>query len=486
MTSTAPALRYGTPAARWTIVATVLGSGIAFLDSTVVNVALPAIERDLDAGMSGLQWTIDSYLVALGALLLLGGSLGDLFGRRLVFVAGLVAFGVASAACALAPSVGALVAARAAQGAAAAMLVPGSLAILSASFHPDDRGRAIGAWSGLSGVTTALGPFVGGWMVDAATWRLVFLVNLPLIAIAVAIALAHVPETRDTTVARHVDVPGALTASVALAGVTYAVIEGPARSWTDPAVAGALVVGLAAAVAFIAVERRVAQPMLPLEMFASRRFTGANVTTLFVYFALGGAMFFVVLQLQNVLGYSALEAGASLFPVTLLLLALSARAGALAQRIGPRLPMTAGPLVAAAGLALMSGIEPGDSYAGGVLPGVGVFGLGLALTVAPLTSAVFAAVETRHAGVGSAVNNAVARVAGLLAVALLPLTSGVAGTDADAFAGAFPRALMTSSALCALGGLVAWLSIRGSGVDQRMPPPAVDHPCERAPAKVGA
>lgn len=464
-------LRYGTAAGRWVVGATVLGSGIAFLDGTVVNVALPAIDADLGAGLSGLQWTVDAYLLTLSAFLLLGGSLGDLFGRRRMFVYGLGGFAAASLLCAVAPGTEALVAARALQGVAAALLVPGSLAIISTSFAPEDAGKAIGAWSGLSGVTTAIGPFVGGYLVDAVSWRWIFVINLPLALVAIRIATKHVPES--SAGGGHLDLRGAVTAALGLGGVTFALIEGPVRGWSDPTTVAAMVAGVVAAVVFVRAELTHPDPMLPFDIFRSRQFSGANAATLLVYFALGGAMFFLVIELQRELGYSALEAGAALIPTTILLLLLSSRAGALASRIGPRLPMTLGPLVAAAGLAWMTWIGPGTAYVTGVLPPVVVFGLGLALTVAPLTTAVLAAVPQEHAGVGSGVNNAVARVAGLLAVALLPAVArGVDFTDG------FRRATWISAAICALGGVASWLTIRGGGTNENHVPPCAEQPPE--------
>src|SRR5215210_2274987 len=355
-------VRYGTPAGRWVIAASVLGSGIAFLDGTVVNVALPAIGRDLESGLAGLQWTVDGYLLTLGALLLLGGSLGDLYGRRRMFVAGLVAFTAASALCGIAPSMGALVAARALQGVGGALLVPGSLALLAASFAPEDRGKAVGAWSGLAGVATALGPFLGGWLVDGVSWRLVFLINVPLAAVAVALTIRHVPESRDPDAAHRPDLAGALAATVGLAGVVFALIEWPADGASARVIVSS-VVGLAALVAFPFVERSRAQPLVPLSIFRDPQFVGANATTLAVYAAFGGALFLLVLELQQVLDYSALGAGAALLPITIIMLALSARTAALSQRIGPRLPMTIGPVVVAAGLVLAAGLRPGDTYA---------------------------------------------------------------------------------------------------------------------------
>lgn len=479
MSSAANGVLYKSRAGRWVIAATVLGSGIAFLDSTVVNVALPAIAEDFDAQMSGLQWTVDAYLLTLGSLLLIGGSLGDLYGRRKIYVLGLLSFTIASLGCAIAPSIEALVIARAVQGMGAALLVPGSLAIISASFVEEDRAAAVGAWSGLSGVTTAIGPFLGGWLVDAVSWRLIFFINIPLAAVAVWIALRHVDETKAEGDVRHPDLVGATLAAVGLGGVIFALIEGPASGWS-PVMIGAGAFGVAVLVAFVVVERARAHPMLPLDIFRSRNFSVANLMTLTVYFALGGALFLAVIQLQRVLGYSALEAGAAFTPLTLLLLVLSPSAGRLAQRIGPRVPMTFGPLTAAAGLLLMVRIQDGQSYISGVLPGVIVFGLGLSLTVAPLTAAVLAAVERGREGIGSGVNNAVARVAGLLAVALLPVIGGIADIEdlsGAAFSSGFQRATLVSALLCAVGGVISWFGIEARRkVDAHGPPPCVDQP----------
>ncbi|HEX3623027.1 MAG TPA: DHA2 family efflux MFS transporter permease subunit [Acidimicrobiales bacterium] len=473
-------LRAGTSAGRWVVVATVLGSGMAFLDGTVVNVALPAIGRDLHSGLAGLQWTLDAYLLTLGALLLLGGSLGDRYGRRRVYVVGLIAFSCASALCGLAPTLGALIAARAVQGVGGALLVPGSLALLSASFAPEDRGRAVGAWSGLAGAFSALGPFLGGWLVDAVSWRFVFLINLPVAVITVWVVLAHVPESRDPGAASggRLDVPGALAATVGLAGVVFALIQGSANGVT-PLVAGAAVVGVAALVAFPFIERGEAEPLVPLEIFRSHQFSGANATTFAVYGAFNGALFLFVVELQRGMGYSALEAGSAMLPVTLLMLTLSSRAGRLSQRMGPRLPMTVGPAVAGGGLLLLGQVGPGTHYLTGVLPAVIVFGLGLALTVAPLTAAVMAAVEERHLGVGSGVNNAVARVAGLLSVALLPLAAGLSGVDpgAPGFPAGVRTALRISAVVCVVGGGVAFTSVRRSVAARAVVHPSMSQAC---------
>ena len=472
-------LRTGTAPGRWVIAATVLGSGIAFLDSTVVNVALPSIQEDLGGGLAGLQWTMDAYLVTLGSLMLLGGSLGDIFGRKKLFVGGLAGFAIASALCGIAPSIEMLIGARALQGVAAAMLVPGSLAIIQASFAPEDRARAIGAWSGLSGVTTAIGPFLGGWMVDAVSWRLVFFINLPIAAAAILIAIRHVPESYDETAVRKVDLPGAVLAGAGISGVLYALIEGPAKGWGSASIVGSMLIGIAALIGFFVVEARSSYPMLPLSIFRSKQFSGANATTLMVYGALSGALFLLVIMLQEALGYTALQAGAATIPLTILLLLLSPRAGALAQKIGPRIPMTVGPVTAGIGLILLVRVEPGVSYWTGVFPGVFVFGLGMSFLVAPLTAAVLAAVDEHHAGVASGVNNAVARIAGLLAIAILPLVSGLTrATNTGEFTDAFHQSMVISGVLCAFGGVIAFATIRKLADIPSSVPAAPDHSCQ--------
>lgn len=447
---------------RWIVAATVLASGMAFLDSTVVNVALPAIGRDLGGGIAGLQWSIDAYLLTLSALLLIGGSLGDLYGRKRVFAVGLIGFAGCSLLCGIAPTMPALIGARAVQGAAAALLIPGSLAIIAAEFEGDLRGKAIGLWTGLAGIAAAIGPFVGGALVDAASWRLVFIINLPLAAVAIWITRSHVPESRDPAIGRRPDVAGALATATALAGLTYALIEGPACGFTSADVVLGAVLGGAALIVFILFEQRAPDPMLPFALFRSRQFTGANLVTLLVYAALSGALFFVVLQLQVEMAYSATAAGAALIPVTMIMLVLSPVAGRVAGRIGPRAPMTLGPLVIAAGFVLFTRIEPGSGYVTGVLPATALFGLGLSITVAPLTTAVLGAIEQRHAGIGSAVNNAVARLAGLLAIALLPIAAGVAGAERAALStDAFRTAMLINAGLAAAGAAIAAVTIRG-------------------------
>lgn len=462
---TAPGtVRYASAPGRWVVAATVLGSGMAFLDATVVNIALPRIGEDLDADVAGLQWTVNAYVLTLAGLLLLGGALGDRLGRRRAFIWGVAWFAVASLLCALAPTVELLIAARAVQGVGAALLTPASLALVQASFHPDDRGSAIGAWSGLGGVATAIGPFLGGWLIDAASWRLIFLINLPIAAVVVWIAARHVPESRDPEAAgRPLDVAGAALAAVGLGGVTYALTEGPGAGWGAPAIVAVGALGVGALAAFVVVEARSAHALVPLSIFRSRLFTAANLVTLVVYAALSGALFLLPIQLQQVLGYSPLQAGMALIPMTVMMLLLSPWAGRLAQRIGPRVPMGVGPLVAAAGLALLVPVGEGADYITQVLPPVVIFGLGLAITVAPLTATVLGAAPEEQAGVASAVNNDVARVAGLLAVAIIPVAAGIGGDDylnPAAFDAGYRVGMWISAALCAAGGLLALATIR--------------------------
>jgi EmrB/QacA subfamily drug resistance transporter len=458
----ADGLRFASSSGRWVLLATVLGSAVVMLDGTVVNVALPVIGRDLDAGVDGLQWTISGYLVTLASLILLGGSLGDRFGRRRVFVIGVSWFAAASLLCGLAPDLQLLIAARVLQGIGGALLTPGSLAILQASFHPDDRAQAIGAWSGLGGIASAVGPFLGGWLIQAVSWRLIFLLNLPLALAVVLVAVRHVPETSDADSAGQLDWPGAVLAVLGLSGTTFALIEAPTAGMGSPLILAAAVVGAVCLVGFVVVEARSRQPMLPLSLFKSRQFTGANLVTLAVYGAFGGVFFLLIVPLQQVLGYSPVQAGIATLPITLLMLLLSARAGKLAQRIGPRIPLSLGPIMAAAGIALMARIDAGGAYVLDVLPAMIVFGGGISLTVAPLTATVMGAVESSHAGVASAVNNAVARAAGLIAVALLPALAGLTGAaylDPVVFSSGFHRAMLMCAALTALGGILGWITL---------------------------
>lgn len=455
-------LRYRSAAGRWVLLATVLGSALAFIDSTVVNIALPEIGGDLGADAAGLQWTVNGYALSLAALVLVGGSLGDRYGRRRVFALGVAWFAAASLLCGLAPTVELLIAARVLQGIGGALLTPGALAILEASFAREDRSKAIGAWSGLGGIGGALGPFLGGWLVELGNWRLIFLINVPIAALVLAVTLRHVPESRNETAAPGIDVAGVLTGALGLGGLTYGFTAWPERGPGDPTVLTALAVGVLGLASFLAVQQRARHPMLPLRIFRSRPFSGANAVTFLVYAANGGVFFLVVLNLQVVAGFNPLAAGLSLLPITVLMLVLSARAGALSQRIGPRLPMTAGPLVCAAALVWLAGIGPGASYLTDVLPPVILFGLGLSLLVAPLTATALGTLPDAYAGVASGVNNAVARAAGLLSVAVLPLAAGLGAgslTDAADLSPAYHAAVLICAALMACGGVLALLLI---------------------------
>jgi EmrB/QacA subfamily drug resistance transporter len=443
---------------RGILAATVLASGMAFLDATVVNVALPTVGRELGASVAGLQWIVDAYALTLSAFVLLGGTLGDVLGRRRVFIAGTLSFAATSAMCAVAPTLPALCAARALQGVAAALLVPGSLAILKSSLRPDDQDRAVGAWAGLSGVTTAAGPLLGGWLVEALSWRAIFVLNLPLAVLAAWVARRCLPAERGSE-REALDWRGAALAALALGGIVYALIEGPARGWPR----GALVcsaLGAGALAAFVGWEWRAPHPMLPLALFRRRQFTAANLTTFALYFALSAALFLVVLGLQHGLGYGPLGSSLVLLPLAAIMLVLSPAAGRLAHAVGYRLPMTVGPLGAGAGLVLVGAVGiPARSLAPLVV-GIAVFALGLGLTVAPLTAAVMTGVEERDAGIASGVNNAVARVAGLLGVAILPGLGGVSVAESgESFLRSIRAALLATAAVAVAGGLVAWVGL---------------------------
>jgi EmrB/QacA subfamily drug resistance transporter len=481
--ATGEAVAFDSTAGRWVLAVAVLGSGLAFLDGTVVNVALPDIGRDFGASTSSLQWILNGYLLTLASLILLGGSLGDRYGRRRIFVMGVAVFTAASLLCAIAPSSNLLIFARLLQGIGGALLTPGSLAMIEASFRPADRARAIGAWSGLGGVATAIGPLLGGYLVGAVSWRAIFLINLPIGIFVIAVAGRHVPETRDPTASGHLDIRGATLAALGLAGTTYTLIEAPDKG-ASPLIVAAGTIGVVALVAFLLAERRSPNPMMPLDIFSSRQFTAANLVTFVVYAALGGVFFLLVAFLQISLGYSPVAAGAATLPVTVLMLLFSARSGAFAQRVGPRIPLTVGPLVIAAGLLLMTRISPGDSYITSVLPAVTVFGLGLTLVVAPVTATVLAAADMRHSGIASGINNAVSRVAGLLAVAVLPLIAGLTGDkfyDPSAMTDGFRVAMVVCAALSALGGVLAWLTI-SDDVLEREPPAPPEFSCAVAGA----
>jgi EmrB/QacA subfamily drug resistance transporter len=449
-------------AGRWVVFATVLASGMAFLDATAVSVALPAIGREFDASLSELQWIVNGYTLALASLILLGGSLGDRYGRRRVFLLGVAWFAVASLICGIAQNSGQLIAARALQGVGGALLTPGSLALIQSSFRAQDRARAIGLWSALAGIAGLVGPFLGGLLVDTVSWRLVFLVNVPLALLIVGVAGRHVPESRDGGHHGRFDYLGAGLGVLALGGVTYALIAAEA-SLVRVDVLLSAAIGVAAGIGFVVHERRTADPMLPPRLFADRQFTGANISTFVIYGALGGFSFFLVLQLQNVLGYGATAAGAAMLPTSLLLTLFSARAATFAQRIGPRIPMSVGPLVVAAGTVWLIWVDGSAPYWVEVLPGSLLQGIGMTLTVAPLTATVLGAAPNELAGIASGVNNAVARAAQLLAVAALPVAVGLSGdeyADPAAFTDGYRTAMLICAGLFAVGGVVAWRTIR--------------------------
>jgi EmrB/QacA subfamily drug resistance transporter len=404
---------------RLTLVATILGSTVVFLDGTIVNVALPDIGRSLDAGLAGQQWVIEAYMLTMVSLLLVGGSLGDQFGRRRMFVAGLVAFGATSALCALAPSEEFLVGARALQGIAGALLVPGSLAIVAATFEGEKRGQAIGTWTAWTGIATVFGPAGGGALVGLISWRAIFWVNIPLIVGTVMLTLRAVEESSDPDAFRGIDYPGILLSAAGLAGPVFALIEQPTHGWGDPLVWVPLIGGVLCFAAFLIYESRARHPMLDLGLFRIRNFAVANAATLTIYAGLAGGLLFVGLFLQQVVGYSPFEAGLATTPISLLLFFLSPRWGRLASGTGPRLPMTIGPLIGGTGMLLFLRVGAGASYVTDVLPAVLVFGFGLSATVAPLTATVLDAVAESRVGIASGINNGVSRVAGLLAIAVL-------------------------------------------------------------------
>jgi EmrB/QacA subfamily drug resistance transporter len=404
---------------RFTLLACILGSAIVFLDGTVVNVALPALQEDLGAGLAAQQWVVEAYMLTLSSLLLVGGSLDDLFERRTVFAAGVAAFGVTSALCAIAPTVEVLIAARALQGIAGALLVPSTLALIIHTFPPEERGGAIGSWTAWTGIATVIGPLAGGLLIDNASWRWIFAINVIPVAITLWLIATHVPKAAEKPAGGHVDFLGGLLCALGFGGTIVALIEQPRMGWDDPLVFGTFAGGILCLVLFVVHERRSPAPMLPLWLFRSRNFAVGNVTTLALYAGLGAMLFLLGIYVQQVAGYSALAAGAAFLPVTALMFTLSKRWGALSDRHGPRLFMAAGPIVAGLGMLLMLRVGDGADYVTELLPALVVFGLGLSITVAPLTAAVLAAVDDSRSGIASGVNNAVSRVAGLLAIAVL-------------------------------------------------------------------
>ncbi len=446
---------------RLVLMACILGSSVAAVDATVVNVALPAIRSDLGGGFAGQQWTVNAYLVTLAALILVGGSLGDIFGERRIFSLGVAGFGATSALCAAAPSIEVLVVARALQGVAGALLTPAALAVIVGAFPEEERGKAVGSWTAWGAIATILGPLIGGQLVDLASWRWIFAINLPLVLVTLVLIARFVPEGRGSEKTQKVDLVGATMCVLGLAGLTFGLIRQADVGFGDPAVLLSFFGGLGLLAAFLLFERAASHPMLPLGLFRRHNFAVGNVETLSMYAGLSLLFFFLVLFLQNVAGYSAVAAGMAGLPVTLVMFVLSSRFGALADRFGPRLFMGLGPIVAATGLALLARLDAEVQYLSGLLPPLLVFGLGLAMTVAPLTATVLSGAEEQNAGIASGVNNAVARVAGLLGIAAVgAIVAARYGDGADSSVGAFQLAMAIGAGLLALGGLVGLLGIR--------------------------
>lgn len=446
---------------RLVLIACILGTAVVTVDSTVVNVALPAIRDDLGGGFAGQQWTANAYLVTLASLILVGGSLGDIFGERRVFSIGVGAFGVTSLLCAIAPTIEVLVLARALQGVAGALLTPAALAVIVAVFPGDERGRAVGAWTAWGAIGVVIGPLIGGQLVDSASWRWIFAINVPLVLATLVLIARAVPEGRGAGDAAKVDVAGGLMCAAGLAAITFGLIRQPAAGFGDPTVFGPLGGGNLLLVTFFAFERRASHPMLPLELFRRRNFAIGNLETLSMYAGLSLLFFFLVLFLQRGAGYSAIAAGTAGVPVTITMFLLSMRFGALADRFGPRFFMGLGPIVAGAGLALLSRVQPDLNYATDLLPPLLVFAVGLSMTVAPLTATVLAGADEHNAGIASGVNNAIARVAGLLGIAIVgAIVAARYGDGADASVGAFHLAMGISAGLVAFGGVLGLIGIQ--------------------------
>ncbi|HJP75148.1 MAG TPA: MFS transporter [Pseudonocardiaceae bacterium] len=480
-------IRWGTPRARGVLATTIVGSSMAMIDGTIVNIALPRIGAEFGASVAGLQWIVDGYLLSLAALVLVAGVFGDRYGRRKVYLIGVGLFGGASLLCGLAPSTTVLVVCRIIQGVAGALVSPGALAILQSSFARDDRARAIGAWSGLGGVATAIGPLLGGFLVQVWSWRLAFLINPPVAVICILLAFKFVPESSDEQAkGKRPDLISSGMIAIGLAGITALLVEAPSEGITNPLVLGAGIAGVAGLTAFVIRQRMSANPLVPAALFANPTFTLANVLTFAVYTALGGVMMLMVLQLQVSLNYPPTLAGLSNLPLTILMLFLSARSGKLASRIGPKLQLTIGPLLIAAGMWLLRDVTPGASYVFGVLPGILVFGLGLACVVAPVTATVLAAAPDHLAGAASGMNNAVARTGGLLAVAVLPAVtslSGAAYRSPAALTASWRMALLICAGLAVVGGILGLFInnnvLRGPAPSE--PEPGPDAPQTPAP-----
>jgi EmrB/QacA subfamily drug resistance transporter len=430
------------------LLATIVGSGIVFLDGTVVNLALPSISKDLGASFAQLQWIADGYLLSLSSLILLGGSLGDILGRKQMFLYGLYGFGALSLLCGLAPNSEALIAFRIVQGVFGALLVPGSLAIINTNFPPEGRGRAIGQWSAWAGAFTAIGPFIGGYLIDTTSWRYIFYINVPLVLVCIVLTKLGVKETK-VKVHRQIDSGGATIAALALGGITYGLIEGPANKWHAGSLIP-LVAGIILASIFIIVEKDKKDPMVPLWLFKSRNFTGSNLMTFAMYGALSGFMFALVIYLQTKMHYSAIKAGLSLLPVTIIMLTLSGKMGALSSKYEPRRFMSAGPILAGFGILLLANLQPGDGYFTYLLPRVILFALGLVITVAPLTTTVMSSVPGDSSGIASGINNAVSRVGGLVVIALL----GILGAEH-----VYKFSMLLCGILAITAGIISYLTI---------------------------